>query len=147
MLGKIHSIQSLGTLDGPGIRFVIFLQGCNLRCGCCHNPDTWNIKEGKEADSLELVNKALRYKEYFKDNGGITLSGGEPLLHKQIVKLLYAIKELRQGENSFFQSIRKMIAKKLSGDRFKQEYRLTLVQSGYPLYYISSNQNNNCQYL
>lgn len=86
MIGKIHSIQSLGTLDGPGIRFVIFLQGCPLRCGCCHNPDTWNLQDGQDADSLELVNKALRYKEYFKDNGGITLSGGEPLLQVEFAK-------------------------------------------------------------
>ena len=86
MIGKIHSIQSLGTLDGPGIRFVIFLQGCPLRCGCCHNPDTWNLQDGQDADSLELVNKALRYKEYFKDNGGITLSGGEPLLQVEFTK-------------------------------------------------------------
>ena len=67
MKGYINSIQSLGTLDGPGVRFVIFLQGCNLRCGCCHNPETWNLKDGKEADSDELINKALRYKEYYID--------------------------------------------------------------------------------
>ena len=59
MKGYINSIQSLGTLDGPGVRFVIFLQGCNLRCGCCHNPETWNLKDGKEVDSDELINKAL----------------------------------------------------------------------------------------
>ena len=75
MKGYVSSIQSLGTLDGPGLRYVVFLQGCNLRCGCCHNPETWDLGKGKEIDSLELVNKALRYKEYFKDNGGITLSG------------------------------------------------------------------------
>ena len=62
MEGKIHSIQSLGTLDGPGLRFVIFFQGCNLRCGCCHNPDTWNLSEGSNISSQELINKAIRYK-------------------------------------------------------------------------------------
>ena len=80
MEGKIHSIQSLGTLDGPGLRFVIFFQGCNLRCGCCHNPDTWNLSEGSNISSQELINKAIRYKEYFNNKGGITISGGEPLL-------------------------------------------------------------------
>lgn len=85
MIGKIHSIQSLGTLDGPGIRYVVFMQGCNLRCHCCHNPDTWDINNGKEISDEELINKVVRYKEYFKDNGGITISGGEPLLQAKFV--------------------------------------------------------------
>ena len=80
MTGRIHSIQSLGTLDGPGVRFVVFLQGCNLRCGCCHNPDTWDCEGGTEYTAEELVNKAVRYREYFGKDGGVTLSGGEPLL-------------------------------------------------------------------
>lgn len=78
--GKVHSIQSLGTVDGPGIRFVVFLQGCPLRCKCCHNPDTWDFDKGNEYSPEEIVNKALRYREYFGDKGGITLSGGEPLM-------------------------------------------------------------------
>ena len=79
-VGRIHSFQSLGTVDGPGIRFVAFLSGCNLRCKCCHNPDTWLIKDGKEYDAESVVQKVLRQKEYFGNKGGITLSGGEPLL-------------------------------------------------------------------
>ena len=78
--GRVHSIQSLGTVDGPGVRFVVFLQGCNLRCKCCHNPDTWGVLDGTEYEATEIVEKALRYKEYFGSEGGITLSGGEPLL-------------------------------------------------------------------
>lgn len=78
--GNIHSFQSLGTVDGPGIRYVVFLQGCNLRCGCCHNPDTWEMSGGAEYTAEEIVQKAVRYKEYFGEAGGITLSGGEPLL-------------------------------------------------------------------
>lgn len=80
MTGRVHSIQSLGTLDGPGLRFVVFLQGCNLRCGCCHNPDTWDAVSGEIYSACEIVKKALNYCEYFGDKGGVTLSGGEPLL-------------------------------------------------------------------
>ncbi|MBE6760795.1 MAG: pyruvate formate lyase-activating protein [Ruminococcaceae bacterium] len=89
--GIIHSIQSLGTVDGPGIRFVVFLKGCNLRCGCCHNPDTWDMSGGTEYTAEEIVNKAIRYKEYFGRQGGITLSGGEPLLQPQFVKEVFAL--------------------------------------------------------
>lgn len=81
--GRVHSIQSLGTLDGPGVRFVVFLQGCNLRCKCCHNPDTWGIEAECEYTPAEIVEKAAHYKEYFGKLGGITLSGGEPLLQPE----------------------------------------------------------------
>ena len=79
MKGKIHSYQSLGTVDGPGIRFVVFLQGCNLRCGYCHNPDTWSFCDGEEVEASTVVEKAVKYKTFFGKKGGITLSGGEPL--------------------------------------------------------------------
>ena len=75
MKGLIHSFQSLGAIDGPGIRFVVFTQGCNLRCGCCHNPDTWAIGEGTEYTAEDVVKRAVRYKEYFGSEGGITVSG------------------------------------------------------------------------
>lgn len=91
---KVHSIQSLGTVDGPGVRFVVFLQGCHLRCKCCHNPDTWDMSAGKEMSPEELFKKAKRYKEYFGSEGGITLSGGEPLLQaKEAYELLSLCKE------------------------------------------------------
>ncbi|MBQ8794479.1 MAG: 4Fe-4S cluster-binding domain-containing protein, partial [Clostridia bacterium] len=77
--GNIHSLQSLGTVDGPGIRFVVFMQGCNLRCGCCHNPDTWEISGGTVYTPEQILQKVLRCKEYFGKTGGITISGGEPL--------------------------------------------------------------------
>ncbi len=89
--GNIHSIQSLGALDGPGIRFVMFLQGCNLRCGCCHNPDTWDLSGGTAFTAEEIVKKALRYKEYFGKKGGITASGGEPLLQADFVKEVFSL--------------------------------------------------------
>lgn len=90
MKGYIHSFQSLGTLDGPGVRFVVFLQGCNLRCGCCHNPDTWDMQHGKEVTVDEIVSKVVRYREYYKEEGGITVSGGEPLLQAKFVQELFA---------------------------------------------------------
>lgn len=91
---RIHSIQSLGTVDGPGVRFVVFLQGCHLRCKCCHNPDTWDMNTGKEISPSELFEKVKRYKEYFGTDGGITLSGGEPLLQsKDAYELLSLCKE------------------------------------------------------
>ncbi len=83
MNGQVHSIQSLGTVDGPGLRFVVFLQGCNLRCKCCHNPDTWEMQSEKTFTAEEIVKKALNYREYFGEKGGITLSGGEPLLQPE----------------------------------------------------------------
>lgn len=83
--GRINSIQTLGTLDGPGVRFVVFMQGCPLRCGYCHNPETQELSGGMEYSSDDIVNKALRYKEYFGENGGITISGGEPLLQPDFV--------------------------------------------------------------
>ena len=89
--GRVHSIQSMGTLDGPGVRFVIFLQGCPLRCKCCHNPDTWEMSGGNEYSAEELVKKALRFKEYFGCEGGVTVSGGEPLLQADFVREIFAL--------------------------------------------------------
>lgn len=83
--GNIHSFQSLGTVDGPGVRFVVFTQGCNLRCRVCHNPDTWECGQGKEYTPEEVAAKCARYREYFGKNGGITFSGGEPLLQAEFV--------------------------------------------------------------
>ncbi|MEE1011829.1 MAG: pyruvate formate-lyase-activating protein [Acutalibacteraceae bacterium] len=91
MKGIVHSFQSLGAIDGPGIRFVVFTQGCNLRCGCCHNPDTWKIGEGTEYTAEEVVKRAARYKEYFGAEGGITVSGGEPLLQADFVKEIFEL--------------------------------------------------------
>lgn len=82
--GRIHSIESFGTVDGPGIRFVAFMQGCPMRCGFCHNPDTWDplAKVGYELTPEELLERVKRYRGYIK-NGGVTLSGGEPLMQAE----------------------------------------------------------------
>ena len=83
--GYVHSIQSLGTVDGPGVRFVVFMQGCNLRCGCCHNPDTWDISGGESYSASALSEKAEKYRTYLGEKGGVTVSGGEPLLQAEFV--------------------------------------------------------------
>ena len=91
MTGRIHSFQSLGTVDGPGVRFVVFMQGCPLRCGCCHNPDTWALSCGEEYTSDEVLKRIVRFKEYFGSMGGVTVSGGEPLLQAKFVKELFEL--------------------------------------------------------
>ncbi len=91
MKGFVNSIQSMGTLDGPGVRFVVFLQGCNLRCGCCHNPETWERGVGTQYTPEEIVEKASHYTEYFGEIGGITVTGGEPLLQAAFVKDVFTL--------------------------------------------------------
>lgn len=89
--GKIHSIESMGLVDGPGIRVVVFMQGCALRCKYCHNPDTWTPNGGEEYTAEELVNKIARFRSYFeRSGGGVTFSGGEPLRQPEF--LLEALK-------------------------------------------------------
>ena len=88
MTGHIHSFESFGTVDGPGIRFVVFLQGCPLRCQYCHNPDTWTAG-GEEHSVEDVVSRAVRYKNYFGEKGGVTVTGGEPLLQIDFVIALF----------------------------------------------------------
>lgn len=85
MIGNINSIETMGLVDGPGIRIVVFLQGCKLRCLFCHNPEMWNNEIKLQMTSEELVRRILKYKNYFDDNGGVTFSGGEPLLQKDFL--------------------------------------------------------------
>ena len=88
--GKIHSVESMGLVDGPGIRVVVFMQGCTLRCLYCHNPDTWTLDVNKDALDFtpeELVNKISRFRSYFeKSGGGVTFSGGDPLKQPEFLK-------------------------------------------------------------
>ena len=81
---SIDSIESFSTKDGPGIRTVIFFNGCKLRCLFCHNPETWTMKE-KNITIEEIYNKIINYKDYYGTNGGVTFSGGEPLLHSDFI--------------------------------------------------------------
>lgn len=91
LTARIHSFQSLGTVDGPGVRFVVFMQGCNLRCACCHNPDTWDMCGGEEYTASQILDKIIRYKEYFGNEGGVTVSGGEPLLQADFLRELFVL--------------------------------------------------------
>ena len=91
MTGKIHSFESFGTVDGPGIRFVVFVQGCPMRCLYCHNPDTWSVDGGTQYTAEEVASRILKYKNYFTGGGGATVSGGEPLMQAGFVEELFTI--------------------------------------------------------
>lgn len=86
---KVHSIETFGAVDGPGIRFVLFLQGCHLQCKYCHNRDTWDINGGSYKSLDELFDKIIRYKNYIFPNGGVTVTGGEPLLQAKFILELF----------------------------------------------------------
>lgn len=87
--GYIHSLESFGSVDGPGVRFIIFTTGCAMRCQFCHNPDTWEMSKGTEYTADELLKRAVRYRSYWGQEGGITVSGGEPLLQIDFVTELF----------------------------------------------------------
>lgn len=94
-IARIHSMESFGTVDGPGIRFVLFLQGCHLKCKYCHNRDTWDINGGEEKTLEEIIEKIKNYKNYITiSGGGVTVTGGEPLL--QVKFLIELFKELKK---------------------------------------------------
>lgn len=87
VMGRIHSTESFGTVDGPGVRFIVFAQGCRMRCQFCHNPDTWKIDDPKASlrSADDVLEEALKYQAYWGDKGGITVSGGEPLLQTEFL--------------------------------------------------------------
>ena len=89
MLGQIHSYETFGAADGPGVRFIVFLNGCPFRCAYCHNPDTWARPANFEAPAEEVLRRALRYRSYWREEGGLTVSGGEPMLQAPFVTELF----------------------------------------------------------
>ena len=89
--GRVHSVETFGLVDGPGVRYVIFVQGCRMRCKYCHNPETWDLTAGEEKTAKEVFEKAYRYKNYWGKNGGITISGGEPLLQIEFVTEIFRL--------------------------------------------------------
>ena len=95
ILGNIDSFESMGLVDGPGVRFVVFMQGCPLRCAYCHNPETWSDEKKIQMTPSDLLKKILKYKPYFGDEGGVTFSGGEPLHQPEF--LLEALKECKKN--------------------------------------------------
>lgn len=119
IIGNIHSIENLGTMDGPGVRTVFFLQGCPLRCQYCHNPDTQSFEGGDQYSVEDILAYVKRYKPYFGQEGGVTFSGGEPLM--QGAFLLEAVKALKEegyhitldtsgiGQSSYFEDILKYV--------------------------------------
>ena len=93
-MAKIHSIETFGAVDGPGIRFVIFMQGCPMRCLYCHNPDTWDTLGGEEISIEDILSQIEKYKHYFGKDGGVTLTGGEPLMQIDFaIQLFEKLKE------------------------------------------------------
>src|SRR5690625_4020447 len=123
MEARIHSVETYGTVDGPGIRYVLFMQGCLLRCQFCHNPDTWKMGDGEKITVDEIVADIKDYLPFFQSsNGGVTASGGEPLLHaKFLAKLFKELKKLGvhtalyssggcfSGSASFFESLDELL--------------------------------------
>lgn len=119
---KVHSLESFGAADGPGVRYVIFLQGCRMRCQFCHNPDTWKEDGGTAYTAEELLSKALRFRNYWGDKGGITVSGGEPLLQMDFLLEFFTLAK-KMGvhtvldtagqpftrENPFFEKLEKLM--------------------------------------
>ncbi len=89
--GKVSSLETFGLVDGPGVRFVVFLQGCRMRCKYCHNPETWNMNGGEEWTAADLFKRAYRYLPYWGEEGGITVSGGEPMLQMEFVTELFRL--------------------------------------------------------
>lgn len=89
--GRVHSVESFGSVDGPGVRYIVFLQGCHMRCKYCHNPETWSMEGGELMTAQEVFDKAYRYRNYWKNNGGITVSGGEAMLQMEFVTELFKL--------------------------------------------------------
>lgn len=94
-MGKIHSIETFGTVDGPGVRFVVFFQGCPMRCQYCHNPDTWHLEDGREMETEEILSALARNRSFYR-TGGITATGGEPMLQMEFLTELFT-KAKEQG--------------------------------------------------
>lgn len=123
MKGYIHSLESFGTVDGPGIRYVVFLQGCPLRCKYCHNPDTWALRQGTEMTTDEIIDGYMKNRAFYS-KGGITVTGGEPLLQLDFVTELFTKAKhydihtcidtsgitFRENDSEYTDRLRKLIA-------------------------------------
>lgn len=156
MTGKIAQIETMGLVDGPGVRVVIFMQGCPLRCVFCHNPEMWTKDDGKEYTSKEIVNIILKYKSYFGEDGGVTFSGGEPLFQsKFLIECLKLCKEndintcidtSGAGDSKYFDEVLKytdLILYSIKGFN-EEEYKNTALGSiDSSLKFLDACQRNN----
>ena len=95
MSGRIHSLESFGTVDGPGTRFVVFVQGCPMRCAYCHNPDTWSMVGGKQMEASEIIEQYERNKAFYQNGGGLPVPGGEPLMQVDFLIELFTLAKER----------------------------------------------------
>ena len=109
LTGWIHSLESFGSVDGPGVRYVIFFSGCAMRCRFCHNPDTWRQRAGTPYTADELLQKAVRYRPYWGNNGGITASGGEPLLQIDFLTELFQKAKAQIGRASCRERVLRLV--------------------------------------
>ena len=99
-LGYIHSVETFGLVDGPGVRYIIFLQGCAMRCQYCHNPETWAFTKDTAKTPQEAFTAAYRYRNYWRNNGGLTISGGEPLLQMDFVSEVFRLARAKKVQTA-----------------------------------------------
>ena len=117
-MGYIHSLESFGTVDGPGVRFVVFFQGCPMRCQYCHNPDTWSLEDGKEIQADEVIRRIERNRSYYK-KGGITATGGEPLMQPEFLLELFT-KAKQKGIHTCLDTSGIMFVENRESEAFKR---------------------------
>ncbi len=123
--GYVHSLETFGLVDGPGVRCVVFLQGCRMRCRYCHNPDTWSLTGGEEWTAEDLFKKVYRFKSYWKNNGGITVSGGEALLQMEFVTEFFQKAKAKGVHTALDTSGQPFIEKKEYLEKFDQLMEVT----------------------
>ena len=123
--GRVHSFESFGAVDGPGVRFLIFLQGCPMRCRYCHNPDSWKIGAGEEYSAEEILDRAERFRSYWGDRGGITVSGGEALLQIDFLIELFELARERGISTCLDTSAQPFSREGVFFDKFRRLMRVT----------------------
>ena len=123
-MGKIHSLETFGTVDGPGVRFVVFFQGCPMRCQYCHNPDTWKIEDGEEMTADEIIDRFERNRSFYQ-TGGITATGGEPMLQLDFLTELFT-KAKEKGIHTCLDTSGIMFPKKHTGTDQNSEREISL---------------------
>ena len=124
-MGYIHSLETFGTVDGPGVRFVVFFQGCPMRCQYCHNPDTWKLDEGQEMSAAEIINKFERNKSFYR-TGGITATGGEPMMQMDFLLELFTLAK-EKGIHTCIDTSGVMFSENRDSEAFRKVEKLMAV--------------------